>query len=113
MPLGSLELAPGKEQSMYDRRYSSRESEPQTWYFLPAQHGDLKKSVVSFRHWNMVIIAILGMMFLGLMLFAIVPPPPAHSSTAHAPLKLPASAAPAGHRISKVRAHQDVHSVTA
>jgi len=63
---------------MYNRKYSSRESEPQTWYFLPAQHGDLTKGVVSFRHWNIVIIAILGMMVLGLMLFAIVPPPPAH-----------------------------------
>jgi hypothetical protein len=74
---------------MYDRKYSSRESEPQTWYFVPAQHADLTKSVVSFRNWNIVIIAILGMMVLGLMLFAIVPPPPAHSSTAHAPLKPP------------------------
>jgi hypothetical protein len=98
---------------MYDRKYSSRESEPQTWYFLPAQHGDLTKSVVSFRHWNIVIIAILGMMFLGLMLFAIVPPPPAHNSTAHAPLKPPASAAPAKHRISKFRTHQGSDSVAA
>ncbi len=98
---------------MYDRKYSSRESEPQTWYFLPAQHGDLTKSVVSFRHWNIVIIAILGMMVLGLMLFAIVPPPPAHSSTAHAPLKPPAGDAPAKHRISKVRTYQDADSVTA
>jgi hypothetical protein len=97
---------------MYDREYYSRESEPQTWYFLPAQHGDLTKSVVSFRHWNIVIIAILGMMVLGLMLFAIVPPPPAHSSTAHAPLKPPAVAAPA-HRISKVREHQDANAVAA
>jgi hypothetical protein len=98
---------------MYDRKYSSRESEPKTWYFLPPQHGDLKKSVVRFRHWNIVIIAILGMMVLGLMLFAIVPPPPAHSSTAHAPLKPPAAAAPAKHRISKARAHQDAGSVAA
>jgi hypothetical protein len=98
---------------MYDRKYSSRELEPETWYFLPAQHGDLKKNVLSFRHWNIVIIAILGMMVLGLMLFAIVPPPPTHSSTAHAPLKPPAAAAPAKHRISKVRAHQDAGSVAA
>jgi hypothetical protein len=98
---------------MYDRKYSSRESEPQTWYFVPAEHGDLTKSVVSFRHWNIVIITILGMMVLGLMLFAIVPPPPAHSSTAHAPHKPPATAAPAKHRISKVRAHQDTDSVAA
>jgi hypothetical protein len=98
---------------MYNRKYSSRESEPQTWYFLPAQHGDLTKGVVSFRHWNIVIIAILGMMVLGLMLFAIVPPPPAHSSTAHAPLKPPASAAPAKHRISEVRAHRDAGSAAA
>ena len=98
---------------MYDRKYSSRESEPHTWYFLPAQHGDLTKSVVSFRHWNIVIIAILGMMVLGLMLFAIVPPPPAHSSTAHAPLKPPASAAPAKRRISKVRTYQAADSVAA
>jgi len=98
---------------MYDRKYSSRESEPQTWYFVPAEHGDLTKSVVSFRHWNIVIITILGLMVLGLMLFAIVPPPPAHSSTAHAPHKPPATAAPAKHRVSKVRAHQDTGSVAA
>jgi hypothetical protein len=98
---------------MYDRKYSSRESEPQTWYFVPAEHGDLTKSVVSFRLWNVVIITILGMMVLGLMLFAIVPPPPAHSSTAHAPHKPPATAAPAKHHISKVRAHQDTGSVAA
>ncbi len=99
---------------MYDRKYSSRESEPQTWYFLPAQHGDLTKGVISFRRWNMVIIAILGMMVLGLMLFAIVPPPPAHSPTAaHAPLRPPASAAPAKHRIARVREYQDADSVTA
>jgi hypothetical protein len=98
---------------MYDRKYSSRESEPQTWYFLPAQHGDLTKCVVSFRHWNIVIITILGMMVLGLMLFAIVLAPPAHSSTAHAPLKPPAVSAPAKHRISKVRSHQDADSVAA
>jgi hypothetical protein len=99
---------------MYNRKHSSRESEPQIWYFVPVQHKDLVNSVVSFRRWNIVIIAILGMMVLGLMLFAIVPPPPAHSpATAHAPLRPPASAAPAKHRISKVRTHQDAGSVTA
>ena len=99
---------------MYSRKHSFRESEPRIWYFLPVQHGDLAKSVVSFRRWNIVIIAILGMMVLGLMLFAIVPPPPAHSpTTAHAPLRPPASAAPAKHRISKIRTHQDADSVTA
>jgi hypothetical protein len=99
---------------MCNRKHSSRESEPQIWYFIPVQHEDLVNSVVSFRRWNIVIIAILGMMVLGLMLFAIVPPPSAHSPTAaHAPLRPPASAAPAKHRISKVRTHQDADSVTA
>jgi hypothetical protein len=98
---------------MYDCKYSSRKSEPQIWYFLPFQQADLTKSVVSFRLWNIVIIAILGMLVLGLMLFAIVPPPSEHSSTEHAPLKYPASAAPAKHRISKIRGHEVTDSVTA
>ncbi len=98
---------------MYDRKHSSWESEPRIWYLLPATHKNLANSVLSFRRWNIVIIAILGMMVLGIMLLAIVPSP-AHSPTAaHAPLNHPESAAPAKHRISRVRTHQHTGSATA